>query len=76
MFKFKFKNDYCKKSKRESFNTTLDSNLLSELKYISENTNIPISKLIETAFYPHLQNQESFDNFLEQVRNYKGYNSN
>ena len=73
MFKFKFKNNYCKNSNRVSFNTTLDSQLLSELKYISENTNIPISKLIETAFYPNLQRQESFDNFLEQVKDYQGY---
>ena len=74
MFKFKFKNNYCKNSNRVSFNTTLDSNLISELKYISENTNIPISKLIETALFPHLQSQESFDNFLQQVKDYQGYN--
>ena len=74
MFKFKFKNNYCKDSTRVSFNTTLDSQLVSELKYISENTNQPISKLIETALYPHLQSQESFDNFLQQVKYYQGYN--
>ena len=74
MFKFKFKNNYCKNSTRVSFNTTLDSQLLSELKYISENINQPISKLIETALYPHLQSQESFDNFLQQVKDYQGYN--
>ncbi|OSA89099.1 UNVERIFIED_ORG: hypothetical protein B2H93_16720 [Clostridium botulinum] len=70
MLKIKFKFDYCKNSVRKSFNTTLDEGLIEELKYIKKNTGIPISKLIEVAMQPHLQNQETFDKFMEMVRNY------
>lgn len=37
---FKFRIDYCKNSKRVSFNTTLDEDLVEQLKYIKKNTNI------------------------------------
>lgn len=67
---FKFRFDYCKNSKRVSFNTTLDEDLVEQLKYIKKNTKIPISKLIEVSFQPYLQNQETFDNFLDMVKKY------
>ena len=67
---FKFRFDYCKNSTRVPFNTTLDKDLIAQLKYIKHNTNIPISKLIEVAFQSHLQNQETFDNFLDMVKKY------
>jgi post-segregation antitoxin (ccd killing protein) len=70
MLNFRFKFDYCKNSIRKSFNTTLDKDLIDQLKYIKANTNIPISKLIEVAFQEHLQSQESFDNFMDMVRKY------
>ena len=68
MFKFRF--DYCKNSIRTSFNTTLDKDLIETLKYIKTNTGIPISKLIEVALQPHLQDQQSFDAFMDMVRKY------
>lgn len=71
MLKFKFKFDYCKNSVRKSFNTTLDKDLIDQLKYIKANTGQPISKLIEVAFQEHLQSQESFDKFMDMVRSYK-----
>jgi post-segregation antitoxin (ccd killing protein) len=49
MLKFKFKFDYCQNSIRKSFNTTLDKDLIEQLKYIKANTGQPISKLIEVA---------------------------
>ena len=67
---FKFRFDYCKNSKRVSFNTTLNEDLVEQLKYIKKNTKIPISKLIEVSFQPHLQSQETFDNFLDMVKKY------
>jgi len=70
MLNFKFKLNYCKNSIRKSFNTTLDKQLIDELKYIKDNTGIPISKLIEVAMQPHLQSQETFDNFMDMVRKY------
>jgi len=70
MLNFKFKFNYCKNSIRKSFNTTLDKQLIDELKYIKDNTGIPISKLIEVAMQPHLQSQETFDNFMDMVRKY------
>ena len=36
-------------SKRESFGSTMDAKLLSELRNISEDTGIPISKLLDRA---------------------------
>ena len=70
MLLIKFRLDYCKNCIRKSFNTTLDQGLIEQLKYIKANTNIPISKLIEVAMQPHLQSQESFDNFMDMVRKY------
>jgi post-segregation antitoxin (ccd killing protein) len=70
MLKFKFKFDYCQNSERKSFNTTLDKDLIDQLKYIKANTGQPISKLIEVALQEHLQSQESFDNFMDMVRRY------
>ncbi|WP_252225138.1 MULTISPECIES: ribbon-helix-helix domain-containing protein [unclassified Clostridium] len=70
MLPIKFRFDYCKNSVRKSFNTTLDQDLIEQLKYIKKNTGIPISKLIEVAMQPHLQSQETFDNFMEMVRKY------
>lgn len=67
---FKFKFDYCKNSTRVPFNTTLDKDLIAQLKYIKHNTKISISKLIEVALEPHLQSQETFDNFLDMVKKY------
>lgn len=75
MFKFNFRNNYCKKSERIAFNTTLDRQLISDLKYISENTGQPISKMIEASLNIHLKDQQSFDNFLQLVKQYQGYNS-
>ena len=71
MVKFKFKFDYCKNTVRKSFNTTLDKDLIDQLKYIKENTGIPISKMLEVAMSEHLQSQESFDNFIKMTRQYK-----
>lgn len=70
MLKFKFKFDYCQNSVRKSFNTTLDKDLIEQLKYIKSNTGIPISKMLEVAMQPHLQSQESFDNFIKMTRDY------
>lgn len=36
-------------SKRESFGSTLDKELLNELRRVSEDTGIPISKLLDRA---------------------------
>jgi post-segregation antitoxin (ccd killing protein) len=70
MLPIKFRFNYCQNSIRKSFNTTLDKDLIDQLKYIKQNTNIPISKLIEVAMQPHLQDQQSFDNFMDMVRKY------
>lgn len=70
MLNFKCKFDYCQNSVRKSFNTTLDKDLIDQLKYIKKNTGIPISKMLEVAMQPHLQNQETFDDFIKMTKDY------
>lgn len=67
---FKFKFDYCKDTTRTRFSTTLDEKLVQELKFISQKSKIPISKMIEATFAEHLKSQETFNNFLDIVRKY------
>lgn len=71
MQEFKFKFGYCKDSQRKSFNTTLDEDLIKQLKYIKKGTGVPISKMIEVAMQEHLQSQATFDNFMQMCRDYQ-----
>ena len=73
---FRFKFDYCNNSNRVRFQTTIDSKLLDDLKYIKKNTNNDISKLIEVALAEQLKSQESFNRFLELCKTYEGYETN
>jgi hypothetical protein len=43
-------------SKRESFGSTLDKELLNELRRVSEDTGIPISKLLDRSVKLLLEN--------------------
>ena len=70
---FRFKFDYCNNSTRVRFQTTIDSRLLDDLKYIKKHTNNDISKLIEVALAEQLKSQESFNHFLELCKTYEGY---
>jgi hypothetical protein len=72
MIKYKFKQDYCRGTVRKKFNTTLSQQLIDELKLISKHTGFSVSRMIETSLYQHLQNQETFDQFMELVKNYDG----
>lgn len=70
MIKYKFKYNYCKGTTRKKFNTTLSESLIDELKLISKNTGFNISRMIEASISQHLQNQETFDNFMQLCRDY------
>lgn len=72
MIKYRFKQNYCKNTLRKKFNTTLSSQLVDELKLISKHTGFSISRMIEASLYQHLQNQETFDEFMELVKRYDG----
>ena len=74
---FRFKFDYCKnQGQRKRFSTTLNPQLIKDIKYIKSKTNIDISLMIETMFNYHLKDQQSFDELIRMCKNYNGYNIN
>lgn len=66
----RFKYDYVKKGTRSVLGTTVNDDLLMELKTLSIRAKQPMSKMLDVMIMETLKDEESVKQFVTKVRNY------